>query len=351
MRILVMGDSYCPAAALAPAFEALRARHEVSLVDIADEPGWTPASLSETRIREYLGTPRQVIDAIDGHDVLVIQGAPITDEVLDAAPDLRLLGVTRGGPVNVDVGAATERGLPVVITPGKNATAVAELTLAFAIMLLRRVPEAMRHVDSGSEFGHDNYEGAQWFGRELGDATIGLVGFGHVGRRVTERALPFGARVLAHDPYVDGARIEALGAVPVELDQLLAEADIVSLHARGSASGQPLIGATELARCKPGSVFINTARDMLVDEDALHAALSTGRIAGAALDVVSASPTEGRHRLLSHPGVVIVPHIGGATDETLTRGGAMVAAEIERLERGEPFVHLANPAVLPAGGS
>lgn len=345
MRILVVGDSYCPASALAPAFEALQARHEVTLADIADAPGWAPASASETRIREYLGTPPAMIGLLDGHDVLVVQGAPVTDEVLDAVPGLRLLGVTRGGPVNVDVAAATERGVPVVITPGKNAVAVAELTLAFAIMLLRRVPEAMRHVDAGRAFGHDNYEGAQWFGRELGGTSIGLVGFGQVGRRVTERAVALGMRVLAHDPFVDDTTVEAAGATPMSLDRLLGEADILSLHARGTASGEPLIGAAELARLRPGSLFINTARDGLVDEDALHAALVSGHVAGAALDVVSASPATGRHRLLSHPGVIIVPHIAGATAETLARGGEMVAAEIGRLERGEPLVHLVNPAV------
>lgn len=349
MRILVVGDSYCPSSALAPAFEALRSHHEVTLVDVTDAPGWTPSSASESRIREYLGTPAQVIGLLAGHDVLVVQGAPITDAVLDAAPDLRLLGVTRGGPVNVDVAAATERGVPVVITPGKNAIAVAELTIGFAIMLLRQVPQAMRHVDTGLEFGHDNYEGAHWFGRELAGSTIGLVGFGQVGRRVAERALGLGMRVLVHDPYVDASVIEGQGASSVGLAGLLQDADIVSLHARGSASGGPLIGAAELARMKPGAVFINTARDALVDEDALHDALGSGHIAGAALDVVSPSPRTGRHRLLSHPGVVIVPHIGGATHETLTRGGAMVVAEIERLERDEPLMNLANPDALRVG--
>lgn len=345
MRILVLGDSYCPSAALAPAFDRLRERHEVTFADVTDAPDWTPESVSDTRVREYLGTPAQVTRALDGHDVLVVQGAPITEAVLDAAPDLRLLGVTRGGPVNVDVAAATTRGVPVVITPGKNAIAVAELTLALATMLLRRIPEAMRHVDAGEAFGHDNYEGARWFGRELAGSTIGLVGFGQVGRRVAERALALGMRVLAHDPYVASASIEAAGVGPVELDRLLAEADILSLHARGSATGDPLIGAAELARLRPGALFLNTARDSLVDEDALHAALDSGRLAGAALDVASPSPSAGRHRLLSHPGVIILPHVGGATTETLTRGGEMVAAEIERLERGEPFVHLVNPEV------
>lgn len=349
MRILVVGDSYCPSEALAPAFETLRERHEVMFVDVTDTPDWVPTSRSETRVREYLGTPDQVRGALDGHDVLVVQGAPVTDAVLDAAPGLRLVGVTRGGPVNVDVAAATERGVPVVITPGKNAVAVAELTIAFAIMLLRRVPEAMRHVDAGLEFCHDNYEGAHWFGRELGGTTIGLVGFGQVGRRVADRALALGMRVVTHDPYVDAATVEALGVVPADMGRLLAEAHILSLHARGSAGGRPLIGAPEIARLRRGALFINTARDSLVDEDALHDALASGHVAGAALDVASASPATGRHRLLSHPSVVIVPHIGGATAETLTRGGEMVVAEIGRLERGEPLAHLADPGVLTAG--
>jgi D-3-phosphoglycerate dehydrogenase / 2-oxoglutarate reductase len=346
MRILVVGDSYCPSAALAPAFEALRARHEVTLADIPDDHDWVPSSASDGRIREYLGSPTRVIELLDGHDILVVQGAPVTDAVLDAAPGLRLLGIARGGPVNVDVAAATERRVPVVITPGKNAIAVAELTLAFGVMLLRRVPEAQRHVDAGLEFGHDNYEGAHWFGRELAGSTIGLVGFGHVGRCVAERAIPLGMRVLAFDPHVEAASIEAHGAEPVSLDTLLAQADIVSLHARGSGTGVPLIGARELGRMRPGATFINTARDTLVDEGALHDALASGRLAGAALDVVSASPGSGRHRLLAHANVIIVPHIGGATHETLARGGEMVAAEIVRLERGEPLVHLANPEVL-----
>jgi len=351
MRILVAGDSYCPSGALAPAFRPLLDRHDVTFIDITDTPQRAPATASERSIREYLGTPAQVIDALDDHEVLVVQGAPVTDEVLAAAPGLRLLGVTRGGPVNVDVAAATARGIPVVITPGKNAVAVAELTIAFAIMLLRRVPEAMRHVDSGREFGHDNYEGAHWFGRELAGTTLGLVGFGQVGRQVAKRGLSLGMRVLAFDPYVNDAAIGGTGAIPMGLDELLTTADIVSLHARGSSAGRPLMGAPEFARMRRGSLFINTARDVLVDEGALDEALATGHVAGAALDVVSPSPSEGRHRLLSHPSVVIVPHIGGSTAETLARGGEMVVAEVERFERGQPLANVANPGVLSSGAA
>lgn len=345
MRILVVGDSYCPSRALAPAFEDLGTRHDVSFVDVQDAPDWVPASASERGLREHLGTPSQVIGLLDGHDVLVVQGAPVSDAVLDADPALRLVGVTRGGPVNVDIEAATERGVAVAITPGKNAVAVAELTIAFAIMLSRRLPEAMRHVDGGGEFGHDNYEGARWFGTELAGRTMGVVGFGQVGRRVAGMASALGMTVVAHDPFVEASGIEAGGAVPASLDELLGRSDMVSLHARASAGG-PLIGAPELARMRPGAAIINTARASLIDETALEEALRSGHLSGAALDVVSPSPAEGRHPLLEHPNVVIVPHIGGATHETLRRGGEMIAAEIERLARGEALVHVVNPAVL-----
>jgi D-3-phosphoglycerate dehydrogenase len=352
MRILVVGDSYCPSAALAPAFASLRDRHEVTLADVPDSLEWRPTTPSERRLKEYLGTPSQVIELLHDHDVLVVQGAPVTDAVLDAAGSLRLVGVTRGGPVNVDIAAATERGVPVVTTPGKNAIAVAELTIAFAIMLSRRVAEAMRHVDSGQVFGHDNYEGARWFGRELGGRTIGVVGFGQVGRRVADMARALGMSVLAHDPFVEDTVIGAAGAAAVPLDDLLGASDIVTLHARATG-GPPLIGATELARMRPGSALINTARDSLVDETALDAVLTSGHLSGAALDVVSPSPSDGRHPLLAHPNVVIVPHMGGATHETLRRGGEMVVAEIERLARGERLVHVADPAVLagPVGSA
>jgi D-3-phosphoglycerate dehydrogenase / 2-oxoglutarate reductase len=157
MRILVVGDSYCPSSAFREAFRRLGEQHEVAFADVTDEPDWTPATPSELRLKEYMGSPPQVIAAFDGHDVLVVQGAPVSDAVLDASPALRLVCCARGGPVNVDVTAATERGIPVVTTPGKNADAVAELTVAFMVMLARRLPEVVRHVEAGGEFGHDNY--------------------------------------------------------------------------------------------------------------------------------------------------------------------------------------------------
>ena len=351
LRILVVGDSFCPSSALRQAFVALGEDHEVTFVDVVDEPDWVPRTPSELRLRELQGTPSQLIEALAGHEVLVMQGAPVTDAVLDASPALRLLCCVRGGPVNVDVAAATERGIPVVTTPGKNADAVAELTIAFMIMLARRLPEVVRYVEGGGEFAHDNYEGAHWFGHDLAGRTLGLVGYGQIGGRVASRALAFGMRVVVFDPFVDSATVRAAGGEPVDLPGLLAVADFVSLHARTTADNRGLIGAAQIAAMKRGAFLINTARDTLVDEAAVVDALASGHLAGVAVDLVSPSPATGLHPLLAHPNAIITTHIGGATYETLHHGGEMAVAEIRRYLAGEPLLNVANRDVLAARAS
>ena len=350
-RILVVGDPYCPSTILRDAFGALEADHEVTFADVVDEPSWLPTTPSELRIKEYMGSPRQVIEHLDRHDVLVIQGAPVTDGVLAADPALRLICCARGGPVNVDVGAATARAIPVVTTPGKNADAVAELTIAFLVMLARRLPEVMRHVEGGGIFAHDNYEGARWFGHDLAGKVLGLVGYGQVGRRVAVRAQAFGLHVVAFDPFVDPASLIADGVEPVDLESLLRISDLVSLHARATAANSHLIGPDEVARMKEGAFLVNTARDTLIDEDAVLEGLRSGRLAGLAVDVISPSPAVGRHPLLDHPDVIVTTHIGGATYETLRHGGEMAAAEIERFLRGDPLVNVADRAAVGPSGT
>ena len=342
MRILVVGDPYCPASALRPAFVELEAKHQVRFVDVAAHPEWIPTQPSELGLREYLGTPDDVIAALDGDDVLVVQGAPVSDRVIASCPSLRLICCARGGPVNIDVAAATERGIPVVTTPGKNADAVAELTMAFMVMVARRLPEAMGHVTSGGEAFHDNYEGAFWFGHDLAGHDLGLVGLGAIGRRVARRAQAFGMRVIAHDPFVHQAVAAANGVELCDLPTLIASSDFVSLHARLTADNRGLFGEAEFAAMRQGAYLINTARHELVDEPALIGALLSGHLAGAALDIATPSPEGGRHPLLSVPNVVLAPHIGGATFETLRHGGEMAVAEIERLAIGQELVNRAN---------
>jgi D-3-phosphoglycerate dehydrogenase len=350
-RILVVGDSFCPSAVLRHAFASLEAVHVVTFADVVDEPTWVPVTPSELRIKEYMGSPRQVIDLLDRHDVLVVQGAPVTDAVLEADPDLRLICCARGGPVNVDVGAMTARAIPVVTTPGKNADGVAELTIAFLIMLARRLPEVMRHVEGGGEFAHDNYEGVRWFGHDLAGMVLGLVGYGQVGRRVAVRALAFGMRVVAFDPFVERGSIKADGVEPIDFESLLRTSDFVSLHARATTGNSQLIGRDEVAGMKLGAFLVNTARDSLVDEAAILDGLRSGRLAGLAVDVVSPSPATGRHPLLDYPNVIVTTHIGGATYETLQHGGEMAAAEIVRFLHGEPLHNVADRAALGSSGT
>ena len=278
-----------------------------------------------------------------GHDVLLVHGAPVTAEVLDAAP-LRLVCCARGGPVNVDVAAASARGIPVTNAPGRNAEAVAELTMAFALMLIRGVPVAPATWPMAGSSAGSTYEGSEFIGGEAASMTLGLVGLGNVGREVAARARALGFTLLGYDPVPPAA--VPPGVTLTGLDELLGRSGLVSLHARATADNRHLFGAAEFARMPRGAFFINTARESLVDEDALAKALASGHLAGAALDVVERRPAGDRHPLLDLPNVIITPHIGGATRETLRRGAEMAAAAVGRLISGEIPDHLVNPEVL-----
>jgi D-3-phosphoglycerate dehydrogenase / 2-oxoglutarate reductase len=340
LRILAVGDSYMPSRYFRRAFAALDARHVVRYADVHDTPPPRTPTRSEAKLREYQGSPDDLIARMDGVDVLVVHGAPVTDAVLDASSALKLVCCARGGPVNVDVEAASERGVPLTLAPGRNAESVADLTIAFLVMLARGIPRAQRFLENGGVL-KDNWEGARFIGRDLRSHTLGLVGYGNVGRRVALRAQPFGLTVLVYDPYAqatDGA--EQVGS----LDELLARADFVSLHARATRENENLFDAARFAQMKPGALFVNTARESLVDEDALDAALASGHLAGAALDVVRTGTAPGRHRLLRHENVVMTPHLGGATQETLAQGAEMLAEEIVRFAAGEPLLHVLNGA-------
>lgn len=340
MRILAVGDSYMPPHYFQKAFASLEADHKISYFQVDASRPFTPTSPSELRIKEYQGTPEEICAHMPGIEVLVIQGAPVTDQVLAASQDLLLVGCARGGPVNVDVEAVSACGLPLVNTPGKNAEAVADQTLAFLVMLSRGFPRAQRFLDEGHQL-KDNWEGARFIGSDLRRHTLGLVGYGQVGHRVAHRALAFGMAVLAYDPYLDVEPHEEVERVHA-LDELLVRSDFVSLHARATRENENLFDAPTFAKMKAGSFFVNTARETLVDEDALDEALASGQLAGAALDVVRQSPATVRHRLLRHPNVVMTPHIGGATHETLLQGAEMIGGEVRRFAGGEPLLNLVN---------
>ncbi|WP_119695938.1 NAD(P)-dependent oxidoreductase [Microbacterium halotolerans] len=329
-RILIIGDSYMNAETFRVAFDARGLDADVETV------GPQAASTDVSAIREFEGDPAQVARLIAGYEVVALHAAPITADVLDAAAELRLVGCARGGPVNVDIAAAKARGVRVTTTPGKNADAVADLTIGFLVSLLRNVPASLREVDdrvrTGRQLAESTFEGARWFGRELSTTTLGLVGYGNVARLVSQRARALGTRVIAYDPFVDPASVPEIEVV-AELNDLFARSEVVSVHARATEDNRGMVGAEQFGAMRQGSLFINTARESLVDEQDLLEALTSGHLGGAALDVNE--PDGPWRELVAQSNLVLTPHLAGATYETLQRGAEMLASEVDAFLAGD----------------
>src|SRR6478672_416905 len=224
MKILAVGDSFVPVPVFQRGLAGLEGAHRIEYLQLDESRDLVPSTASERSIREYLGTPEQIAARVGSAEILIVHGAPVTDEVLAAGPNLRLICCARGGPVNVDVAALSARQIPLVNTPGKNAESVADQALAFMIMLARGFPRAQRFLIEGGTLGESAYEGARFMGHDLGGHVLGLVGFGNVGSRVRRRALAFGMRVVVYDPYVRIGDLESTEQAST-LDELLAKSD------------------------------------------------------------------------------------------------------------------------------
>jgi D-3-phosphoglycerate dehydrogenase len=270
--------------------------------------------------------------------------APFTKHVFAGAPELKLVSVCRGGPVNVDLTAANEAGVAVTFTPGRNAAAAAEFAVGLILAGMRRIATASAELLGGTWRG--DYYAYDQAGIELEGTTVGLVGYGAIGSRVARVLVAFGARVLVHDPYADTEKVTADGAELVELDDLLRRSFVVSLHARLTEQTRHLIDASKLALLPEGAVLVNSARGGLLDYGPLPEALRSGRLGALALDVYDVEPPPADWALRDAPNVIATPHLAGASRQTAERAAKIVAAEVGRYARGERPVHLANPEVL-----
>lgn len=294
-------------------------------------------------VDEASGDEDTMIEALSGARVCLTEMGPLTARILDACPDLELFCVSRGGPVNANVAAASEHGVAVSYAPGRNAAATAEHTVSLVLAVTRRVPELHAELRRGHWRGdYYTYDNS---GIELEGATVGLVGFGAVGSRVARIVRAFGAHVVVHDPYVAADAVAGV-AEPVPLDELLARSRVVSLHSRLTDETRHMIGRAQVNAMAPGSVLVNCARGGLVDYDAVCDALEDGHLFGAGFDVFPDEPIPAGSRLLSAPNVVITPHVAGASRETAHKAARIVAGDVGRFLRGEPLAHCANPEVL-----
>lgn len=329
--VLILGDLVLPTSRIVPAFDG-----------IADEGvlthDWGVDSTEELMKRNLAvekGGPEAVLpdpglDAVlAGHEdavsVVVTHFFPITRELLARLPNLRIIATVRAGVENIDTGCAAERGTTVVNNPGRNANAVAEFTLGLMLAQLRGIAAAHHEVAGGKWRSFEERSALV----ELSDKKVGLVGFGQVGRRLAQLLSGFGCEIVVHDPYL--LEHPAAPVTVVTLDELLAEADVVSLHARVTPETHGLIGTRELALMRPSAILVNSARAELVVESALVAALRQGHLAGAALDVFSSEPLPADHPLLSCPHVTLTPHLAGSTQEAFTQGPYLLADRVSQL--------------------
>jgi len=299
-------------------------------------------------------SPDELLGVIPGASALIVRSATqVTAEVLEAGAELSVVGRAGIGLDNVDVDAATRRGVMVVNAPESNVLSAAEHTMALLLAQARNIPQAHAALVAGK------WERSKWEGVELHGKTLGIVGLGRIGALVAQRALAFGMRLCAYDPYVNPDRARRMGVELLPLDELVAEADFLTIHLPKTAETAGLVGADLFAKAKPGLRIVNAARGGIVDEAALADALGSGVVAGAAFDVFASEPCTDSP-LFSLPGVVVTPHLGASTAEAQDKAGVTIAEQVtlalagdfvpfavnvaatEVSETVRPFLHLAE---------
>jgi D-3-phosphoglycerate dehydrogenase / 2-oxoglutarate reductase len=350
VNILIVGDHFIRSEAFQQAIERELGAdagqiRTVAWAGVDMEAQHAAQQVMEKEGPEAVPTPGEIVDAAGDAEVIAAHFAPISKAVLEAAPRLRAVVVARAGYENVNVEEASRRGVAVVNVLGRNAAAVAEQTLALLLGELRDVARADAAIKAG---GWPEHATSPVY--ELSGKTIGLVGFGHVGRQVARRLAGFGVRLLVYDPYVDPDTIDAHGGIKVlELDAVFRESDVVSLHARLTDETRRFIGAEQFALMKPTAYFINTARSRMVDDDALRNVLTERRIAGAGLDVHGDEPLPPDSPWLQLPNVTLSPHVAGSTEDAWRKSVDLVATAIRELADSGRATNTVNAQALEGG--
>ncbi|MGH2691358.1 MAG: phosphoglycerate dehydrogenase [Actinomycetota bacterium] len=279
-------------------------------------------------------------EAIEPYDAVIVRSQTKVDsEAIEAGANLKVIGRAGIGLDNVDVEAATRRGVMVVNAPQSNILSAAEHTLALLLALARNVPQADASL-KGGDWDRERFQGVELHGK-----TLGIVGLGRVGTMVAQRALAFGMRLIAYDPYVSKDRARELGIeLMPDLGALLVQADFVTIHLPRTPETEALIGERELSLMKEGALIVNTARGGIVNEAALAEALRSGRLGGAALDVFESEPPASDNLLLGLPNAIVTPHLGAATREAQDKAGIAIAEMVRLALKGEFVPYAVNVA-------
>jgi (S)-sulfolactate dehydrogenase len=286
--------------------------------------------------------PDALEEIVGGYDALAVRSATkVNAKLLEKAARLKVVGRAGVGVDNVDLDAATRRGIVVMNTPGGSSTTVAELALAMMLSVLRHVPTATASVKAGK------WEKKKFQGHEIAGKTLGVVGIGNIGSVLVDRALAMKMRVIAYDPFITPEAAAKLGATLVDLEALWREADVVSLHVPLTDQTRNLVNATTLAKMKKGAILVNCARGGVVDEQALAASLASGHLGGAALDVFEKEPPPPDHPLLKQDAFVCTPHIGASTEEAQSAVAIAIAEQLVAYLRDGVVKNAVNAPGLP----
>jgi D-3-phosphoglycerate dehydrogenase len=342
-KILAAGDRFIRTAIFRSALEQALGDRPAEIAEL--EFAWPDVPFGRVgEVDEASGDEDELIVALEGATAIVTQLAPMTERVIAASPDLRLIAVSRGGPANINLDAARRHGVAVANVPGRNGVATAEMTIGLALALLRRIP--LSHVSllerrwRGDLYRHDAV------GTEISGATVGLLGAGAVGAHVARVFHAMGAEVVVYDPYLPEGVLDGVVHRVDTVDELFARSDVLSVHARLTDETRHIVNADRLALMPHGSRLVNAARGGLVDYDAVADAIQSGQLGGAAFDVFPEEPVNFGHPLfaLADQGkdIVLTPHIAGASLQTAQRAADGVAEEVRRLLAGEPLL---NPLV------
>jgi D-3-phosphoglycerate dehydrogenase len=278
-----------------------------------------------------------LLEAVAASDALITRsGTAVTPELVNAGTRLRIVGRAGVGLDNVDVDACTTRGILVINAPTANITSATEHTMAMLLALCRDIPEAHASVKRGE------WTRSKFMGVELDGKTLGVIGLGRIGTRVTTRARSFGMRVIAYDPYVSDTVYEKVGATKVSFDELLAQADVITVHTPMTDETRSMIGREQIAKMRDGVIVLNIARGGIYEEGALADALNSGKISGAAVDVYVEEPPTPDHPLLNAKNIILSPHIGANTIEAQDRVALQTAEMVVEALRGSIFVSAVN---------